>query len=46
MVGIIVLLVAPSFVWLFSLAQRGTLSESGETPASMLAPGDGPQTGS
>jgi len=45
-VGIIVLLVVPSFVWLFSLAQRGTLSESGETSASILAPGDGPRTGS
>jgi cytochrome bd ubiquinol oxidase subunit II len=45
-VGIIVLLVVPSFVWLFSLAQRGTLSESRETPATILAPGDGPQTGS
>ena len=45
-VGIIVLLVVPSFVWLFSLAQRGSLSESRETPATILAPGDGPQTGS
>ena len=45
-VGIIVLLVVPSFVWLFSLAQRGTLSESSETPATILAPGDGPPTGS
>ena len=44
-VAIIVLLVVPSFVWLFSLAQRGTLREPGETPASILAPGDGPQTG-
>jgi cytochrome d ubiquinol oxidase subunit II len=45
-VGIIVLLVVPSFAWLFSLARRGTLSESRETPATILAPGDGHQTGS
>jgi len=44
--AIIVLLVVPSLVWLFSLAQRGTLSESRETPATILAPGDGPHTGS
>lgn len=40
-VGLIVLLVVPSFVLLFRLAQRGTLSESGAGSAGTLAPGDG-----
>jgi cytochrome d ubiquinol oxidase subunit II len=45
-VAIIVVLVGPSFVLLFRLAQRGTLSEPGESSAGTLAQGDARQTGS
>jgi cytochrome d ubiquinol oxidase subunit II len=39
-VGIIVVLVAPSFAILFRLAQRGQLGEPGETSASNVSEGD------
>jgi cytochrome d ubiquinol oxidase subunit II len=45
-VAIIVVLVGPSFVLLFRLAQRGALSESEESSAGALAQGDGHQAGS
>jgi cytochrome d ubiquinol oxidase subunit II len=39
-VGIIAVLVGPSFALLFALAQRGALGESGPTSASLLAAGE------